>query len=178
MMRVPAPADALRVARALLDVSQRVAAQRANVTQKSVSAAENSKSVLFETNLALVTYYQREGIEFLGEGSIGEPVRRSGAKWISPDGPSGMEPIVKKFHCEPTDVSFRAARALLGKEQSEVAELAKLGVDAVKGLERGDSARRSYEVLREWYEEQKVEFTGWGDIATRQFYGVGVRWKD
>ena len=128
--------------------------------------------------MALVTYYQREGIEFLGEGAIGERVRRSGAKWISPGGPSGTEHTVKKFHSEPNDVSFRAARALLGKEQSEVAELAKLGVDAVKGLERGDNARRSYDVLRQWYEEQGVEFTGWGDIATRQFYGVGVRWKE
>ncbi len=174
-MRVPAPADALRVARALMDISQRVAAERANVVQKSVSAAENSKSVLLETNLALVDYYREQGIVFLGEGVVGEPVRRSGAMWSSPEAP-GKPEADTVFHAEVTDVSFRAARALLGKEQTEVAKLANIGLDAVKGLERGD-ASRSYSVLRQWYEEQGVLFTGWGDIASRKFYGVGVRWN-
>ncbi len=54
---------------------------------------------------------------------------------------------------------------------------AKLSLDVVKDLERGTEARRPYTVLREWYEGQGVEFTAWGDIATRRLYGVGVRWR-
>ncbi|MCV9960342.1 XRE family transcriptional regulator [Pararhizobium sp. BT-229] len=146
--------------------------------QKSVSAAENSKIVMLETNLALVEYYRGQGIEFLGDGLIGDPIRRSGAKWLSPEGPTKSETDCAVFHAETNDVSFRAARALLGKEQTEIAQLAKLGIDAVKGLERGDVVRRSYDVLRQWYEDQGVEFTGWGDIRSRKFYGVGVRWKE
>lgn len=176
-MRVPAPADALRTARALLDISQRVAAESAGIMQKSVSAAESAKGVSLETNLILVAYYRRQGIEFLGEGLIGDPIRRSGAKWFGPEGPTIPTTVDAVFHTEAADISFRAARALLGKEQAVVAQLAKLGVDVVKSLERGDNARRSYEVLRQWYEDQGVEFTGWGDVATRRFFGVGVRWR-
>lgn len=147
VMRVPA--DALRVARALLNVSQRVAAERAQVMQKSGSAAENSKSLLSESE----------------------------AQWSGPGGPANVQKVNAVFHAETTDVSFRAARALLDKGQAEIAVLAKLGLDVVKDLERGTEARRSYAVLRERYEEQGVEFTGWGDIATRRFYGVSVRWR-
>lgn len=177
-MRVPAPADALRVARALLDISQRDAAENAKVMQKSVSAAENAKNVLLETNLALVDYYRARGIVFLGEGLIGDTIRRSGARWSGPEGPADTGTARGLLHDEVNDVSFRAARALLGKEQSEIAELAGIGVDAVKGLERGGQTGRAYEILRRWYEEQGVEFTGWSDLSSRRFYGVGVRWKD
>lgn len=176
-MKVPAPADALRVARALLGISQRTAAERAHIVQKSVSAAENGKNIQLDTNLALVAYYQSEGIEFLGEAKVGESIRRSGARWASPEVSSPFEMNNPRHRAELTDVSFRAARALLGKEQMEVADLTGLSVDAVKGLERGDRARRSYDVLRTWYEDQGVEFTGWGDVATRKFFGVGVRWR-
>ncbi len=83
VMRVPAPADALRVARALLNISQRLAAERAQVMQKSGSAAENSKSVLSETSLALVESYRRQVIEFLGDCANGDLVRRSGhSGWV------------------------------------------------------------------------------------------------
>lgn len=177
-MRVPAPADALRVARALLDISQRVAAERANVLQKSVSAAESSKTVLLETNLALVDYYRAAGIVFLGECRIGETVVRSGARWSGPEGPTQFAAADAAVHAEITDVSFRAARALLGLEQTEVARLADMGVDTVKGLERGDGGGRHYGLLRGWYEKRGVEFTGWGDISTRKFFGVGVRWRE
>lgn len=176
-MRVHAPADALRAARALLDISQRVAAENVGVMQKSVSAAESVKGVSSDTNLALVDYYRGRGIEFLGEGSIGDSIRRCGAKWLGPESPTSLITGDALFHAEATDVSFRAARALLGMEQTQVGELAKLSVDVIKGLERGENARKSYDVLRHWYEEQGVEFTGWGDIATRKFFGVGVRWR-
>ncbi|MGO6736520.1 hypothetical protein ACCS71_14310 [Rhizobium ruizarguesonis] len=145
--------------------------------QKSVSAAENAKSILLETNLALVDYYRGEGIALLGDGSVGETLRRSGARWSGPDGPAHAATTADVFHTETTGVSFRAARALLGKEQAEIARLANIGVDAVKGLERDVGSGPAYATLRDWYEEQGVEFTGWGDVASRKFYGVGVRWK-
>lgn len=176
-MRVPAPADALRAARALLDISQRTAADGAGVMAKSVSAAENAKSILLETNLALVDYYRREGIAFLGDGSVGETVVRTGARWSSPDGPAHAAAAPTAFHSEAAGVSFRAARALLGKEQSEIASLAKIGIDALKGLERSVYNGPAYEILRAWYEEQGVEFMGWGDVSSRKYFGVGVRWK-
>ncbi|MGO6791071.1 XRE family transcriptional regulator [Rhizobium ruizarguesonis] len=160
-----------------MNVSQQVAAERAKIVQKSLSAAENSKSVLLETNLALIDYYRAQGIVLLGDGVVGDQVRRSGAMWSAPEGPATSALGDTVFHTEATDISFRAARALLGKEQAEIAELSNIGVDAVKGLERGRDAGRSYAILRGWYEEQGVVFTGWGDIATRRFYGVGVRWK-
>lgn len=176
-MRVPAPADALRVARALLDISQRTAADGAGVMPKSVSSAENAKSGLLETNLALVDYYRSEGISFLGDGSVGETVARTGARWSGPDGPAEAAATAAVFHTETAGVSFRAARALLGKEQSEIAQHAKISVDAVKGLERSVDSGRAYETLRSWYENEGVEFMGWGDVSSRKFYGVGVRWK-
>lgn len=176
-MRVPAPADALRVARALLNISQREAATRANIMQKSISAAENCKSILLETNLALVDFYRSQGIELLGEGLIGEPIRRSGARWLGPDGPTSLLSGDVTFHVEGTDVSFRAARALLDKGQAEIGQMANLSLDVVKDLERGTEARRSQSVLRGWYQEQGIEFTGWGDVDSRKFYGVGVRWR-
>lgn len=176
-MRVPAPADALRAARALLDISQREAAANAGIMQKSVSAAETSKGISLETNLALVDYYRRQGIEFLGEGIIGESIRRSGAKWIGPESPAGISINETLPHAETTDISFRAARALMGLNQFEVADRSSLTIDVVKGLERGINARRSYDSLRQWYEAQGIEFTGWGDVSRRMFFGVGVRWK-
>lgn len=144
--------------------------------QRSVSAVENSKIVLLETNLALVDYYRSEGIVFSGECRIGDVINRSGAMWASPDGPSTAALAGTDFHTEHTDVSFRAARALLGKEQAEIAELAKISIDTIKGLERRGHGDRSYNVLRRWYEEQGVQFTGWGDTASQKYYGVGVRW--
>jgi DNA-binding XRE family transcriptional regulator len=176
-MRVPAPAEALRVARALLDISQRVAAERAEIMQKSVSAAETSKTILLETNLALVDCYRRQGIEFLGEGSVGEPIKRCGARWRGPDSPYESRYDGTELHSEASDVSFKAARALLGKEQSDIADYAGLSVDAIKALERGDGSRKTYDLLRGWYEDQGAEFTGWGDVATRRYFGVGVRWR-
>lgn len=175
-MRIPAPPEALRVARALLGVSQRVAAQRAAVTQKSVSAAETGKIILFETNIALVDFYKSQGIEFLGEGPIGEKIRRAGAAWACPAGPAHVRGDVTQYHTEMAEISFKAARALLGLEQSQVAASAGVSIDAIKGVERGDGRGRSYDELRRWYEEQGARFTGWSDISSRSYFGVGVRW--
>ncbi|WP_245423387.1 helix-turn-helix domain-containing protein [Rhizobium subbaraonis] len=83
-----------------------------------------------------------------------------------------------KFPAVQLSVPFRAARALMAKEQAEVAKAAGLTVAVIQNLERGKMSRPSYEQLRSWYEANNVEFTGWGDVATGKYYGVGVRWKD
>ncbi|WP_245509904.1 XRE family transcriptional regulator [Rhizobium laguerreae] len=143
--------------------------------QKSISAAETSKSVLLETNLNLVDFYSSKGILFLGAGTVGEEVFRSGARWIGPDAP-GDGTVLSMFHGEKNEVSFRAARALLNKTQAQVAEAANLTVDVVKGLESEARARGPHQALKEWYQHEGVEFTGWGNVSTGKFYGVGVRW--
>ncbi|MBB4344438.1 XRE family transcriptional regulator [Rhizobium leguminosarum] len=157
-------------------LSQRDAAEGAKVMQKSVSAAETSKSTLLETNLSLVDFYTSKGILLLGEGMVGEEVVRSGARWVAPEAPGGGSAL-STFHGEETGVSFRAARALLNKKQAQVAEAANLTLDVVKGLETETRAREPHRTLKEWYEQQGVEFTGFGDVSSGKFYGVGVRWK-
>ncbi|MDO1585630.1 XRE family transcriptional regulator [Rhizobium oryzicola] len=154
-----------------------MAAERAHVMQKSVSAAESGKTVLVETNYALVDYYRSAGIVFLGEGQIGEEVQGAGAKWSGPEGPTHIPLAEADFHLERVDVSFRAARALVGKEQAEVARSAGISLDALKSLEKNVMRQSSYSKLRQWFEDQGVEFTGWGDISTQTFVGVGVRWR-
>ncbi|WP_155774445.1 hypothetical protein [Rhizobium etli] len=42
-------------------------------------------------------------------------------------------------------------------------------------MENNVTSSPIYEKLKHWYEEQGVEFTGWGD-TTGRFYGVGVHW--
>lgn len=176
-MRTPAPADCLRAARALLDLSQREAAAGAKTTQRSVSAAENAENVLLETNLQLVDFYVSQGIEFLGETSIGKDVVRAGARFAAPPSPD-VETVVKStFRAVDFAVPFRAARALMEKEQAEVANAVGLTVAVIQNLERGKISRSPQEQLRAWYEANDVEFTGWGDITTGKYYGVGVRWS-
>jgi len=176
-MRTPAPADCLRAARALLELSQREAAAGAKTTQRSVSAAENAEPVLLETNLQLVDFYVSQGIEFLGETSIGKGVVRAGARFAAPLSPDAESVVKRTFHAVDFAVPFRAARALIEKEQAEVARAVGLTVAVIQNLERGKISRSPQEQLRAWYEANDVEFTGWGDVATGKYYGVGVRWK-
>ncbi|NKK72470.1 XRE family transcriptional regulator [Rhizobium leguminosarum bv. viciae] len=176
-MKTPAPADCLRVARALLNLSQRDAAAGAEIALGSLSAAENSKPVFVETNLQLVDFYVRRGIELLGEASIGQETLRTGARWIAPDDPEASQSVKASFHAEDRAVSFRAARALLQLEQAEVAESVGLSLAVVQNLERGRKSSGPYDKLRSWFETAGVEFTGWGDVSTGKYYGVGVRWK-
>ena len=175
-MRIPAPADALRAARALLNLTQTTAADRANILRRSLSTVETSER-LPDTNLKLVDFYMAQGIEFVGDTKIGEEITRAGAKWVAPATTELGNAMVGEFHVETTPVSFRAARALLNKEQNEVAEDAKLSRETVKALEKGVRWASSHQALRDYYESIGIEFTGWGDTATGRFYGVGVRWK-
>lgn len=175
-MRIPAPAAALRAARALINLSQRTVAEEAGIAQKSLSIVENSSDLLGETNLALVDFYVARGIEFLGEASVGSRIAGYGAKWSAPTTPVSGKMLLG-LHSSPVGVSFRAARALLGQEQADVASKASLTVAAVKGLEAGKTWTLSSETLVNYYEQSGVEFTGWGDPTSGKFYGVGVRFR-
>ncbi|CDZ32799.1 Hypothetical protein NGAL_HAMBI1146_00450 [Neorhizobium galegae bv. officinalis] len=175
-MRTPAPADSLRAARALLKLSQREVAAGARTTPRSVSAAETDETVFLETNLQLVDFFVGQGIEFMGETAIGKEVVRAGARFAAPRDRDVGVPVKRSFQAIDFAVPFRAARALLHREQAEVAQAVGLTVAVVQNLERGKKSPEPHELLRSWYETNGVEFTGWADIATGRFYGVGVRW--
>lgn len=175
-MKTPTSPDALRVARALLRLSQRDAAAAAGMTQKALSAAESGKNSLLETNLQLIAFYEERGLEFLGEARIGRELARAGARWRAPAPDDAVPHAVSAFHAESHGVSFLAARSLLNIEQNEIAGSASLAVKTIRALERGAFWPDPFARLRRFYEGQGVEFVGWGDVATSRFYGVGVRW--
>ncbi|GLR59355.1 helix-turn-helix domain-containing protein [Rhizobium indigoferae] len=176
-MRIIAPPEALRAARALLGVSQRDVADQAGVPQRSLSIVENSDYLLADTNLLLVDFYTAKGLVFLGEGFIGSEIARCGACWAAPENPGKPESTEPQFQTLDVSVSFKAARAFLNRERADIADSAGLTVAAVRGLEAGKKWTESYQKLVEFYESEGIEFTGWGEPSTQKFYGVGVRWK-
>lgn len=133
---------------------------------------------MFDLNLQLIDFYVAQGIEFLGQASIGTKASRAGARWIAPESPALLGPDRDQFHAESSGMSFRAARALLNKTQNEVATESGLSTTAVKGLEMGHDWSASSRIMQDYYERSRVEFLGWSDARTRLFYGVGVRWVD
>ncbi|MDQ0318598.1 transcriptional regulator with XRE-family HTH domain [Pararhizobium capsulatum DSM 1112] len=176
-MRLPAPPETLRVARALTALTQQKVAVLAEVTRRYISNAETSQS-MFDLNLQLVDFYVTLGIEFVGQASIGTKVSRAGARWLAPDGPAHLGHDRGQFHNERFGISFRAARALLNQSLNEVAAETGLTIAALKGLETGHDWVASSKALQNYYEQNRVEFLGWSDASTRLFYGVGVRWID
>lgn len=175
-MKTPTSADALRVARALLGLSQRDAAKAAEIAQKALSAAESGKNSLLETNLQLISFYESRGIEFLGEARIGKEIARAGARFRGPTGPHTVTSEAAEFHSESYGISFLAARSLLNKEQAYIAERSGLPLKTIRALEHGATRSEPTAQLRKFYEGAGVEFTGWGDVATGRYYQVGVRW--
>jgi transcriptional regulator with XRE-family HTH domain len=177
-MKTPTSADALRVARALLGLSQREAAAAAGMTQKSLSAAESGKNSLLETNLQLIRFYEDQGIEFLGQATIGREIACAGARLRGPPGPRPDLSDTAEFRSLPYGTSFLAARSLLNWEQAYVAEKSGLPLKTVRALERGATWSEPTAQLRAFYEAAGVRFTGWGDVETGRYYRVGVRWAE
>lgn len=175
-MRLPAPPQALRVARALTALSQQDAADLAGVTRRYISTAETSEA-MFSLNLQLVDFYTARGIEFLGQASVGGEVSCAGARWQAPQTPLIQASDHERYRSEDVGISFRGARALLGKTQASIAVETGLSLATVKALERGDHWVDSSVVMQSFYEEQGVEFLGWSDASTKRFFGVGVRWR-
>jgi len=173
-MKLPAPPETLRIARALTALSQREVADLSGITRRYISNAETSES-LFELNLKLVEFYVSRGIEFLGQASIGEEVERPGARWIAPRSPTDLSESARPFHTEKLGIAFRAARALLNKSRSELAADAGVSAAVVKDLETGRHWTQASSEMQDYYERQEVEFLGWSDARTKLFYGVGVQ---
>lgn len=173
-------ADALRVARTLAGLNQRQVEAESKVAQKSIVAAESArKPSSLQTNKRLCAYYESKGIEFLGTPLLREPtVVASGARWqMPPILPIDIDTDTA-FHTELNGVSFAAARSLLGLRQKEVSNRAAVTQRNLAALELGEGYNfEAHRRLRAYYEEEGVEFLGWGDVSTTKFYGVGVRWK-
>ncbi|XAZ21254.1 helix-turn-helix domain-containing protein (plasmid) [Sinorhizobium sp. B11] len=164
------------MARALMNLSQRAAAEAAGVPQRYLTVVETSHARI-GANLELVDFYSAAGIELLGEFSIGKEIARAGARWSGPSSQDVGKAEKAKFHAEDKRVSFRAARALLNKGQDEVAGLAGLSRATVKSLELGKSWEESHRSLLAFYENAGVEFVGWGDPVANLYFGIGVRWS-
>ena len=173
-------ADALRVARTLAGLNQRQVEAESKVAQKSIVSAENEqKASSLQTNMRLCAFYENKGIEFLGTPVLRDTtVIGSGARWTMPPALPVELHVGAAFHTEPSGTSFVAARSLMGLQQREVAALAAITLRKMAALETGvDYSVEAFKSLRNFYEEEGVEFMGWGDVSTQRFYGVGVRWR-
>jgi len=84
--------------------------------------------------------------------------------------------IPGRYQTEDLGISFRAARALLNKAESVVAEETGLPVSTVEALERRNHWVAASEAVQDYCERNDIVFLGWSDAATKRFYGVGVRW--
>ncbi len=178
-MRTLLSADALRVARTLAGLNQREAANGASMTQKAVWIAEGEVSSGASANVRLEAFYKNLGIEFLGTVDLATGQTTGlGARWRTPSQLPVLPPPPSEFHTEQRGVAFGAARALLNKKQSEIAELSGVPSRKIGLLEMGGLADNPTTFnLRSFYERQGVEFLGWGDVTSGLFYGVGVRWR-
>ncbi|MBX5131254.1 hypothetical protein HJB80_00900 [Rhizobium lentis] len=173
--------DALRAARALARLDQRSVESRAHVSRKVLRACETDGSPTLEPIARLRQFYDSLGIEFLGcLNFTTNRVVGAGVRWkyqASPDGAS----TGSQWHREHMGFAFTAARALSGLEQRQVASRAKLAPKQVRNLEQGYGGftRRSFDTLRDYYEETGMEFLGVGvDVGgERSYFGVGVRWS-
>jgi len=179
-MRTLLSADALRAARALAGLSQREAASRASVTQRAVWTAEGMAHGGVSTNLKLRTLYEALGIEFLGMINLatGESVGL-GVRWRMPPQLPVSPSIASSFHATTGGLAFAAARALLNKKQSEVAQLSLLSERKISALEAGMLADQVASLrLRSFYEQERLVFLGWGAVSSGLHYGVGVKWAE
>ncbi|MDM7980194.1 MAG: XRE family transcriptional regulator [Rhizobium sp.] len=173
-------ADVLRVARALAGLSQRELAARVSVTQKAVWIAENADDLGRSTHSKLRAFYEDLGIEFLG--TLDFATGRSsglGARWRTPMRLPVQSSDASGFHTEREGVAFVAARALLNKKQSEIANLSRMTERKIGQLEAASSIDKPSSLrLRSFYEGEGVSFLGWGDVTSGLFFGVGVQWKE
>jgi transcriptional regulator with XRE-family HTH domain len=172
-------AEALRAARALVGLSQREAAAEASMTQKAVWIAESDTRLGISANTKLKTFYEKAGIEFLGTVDLATGRTTGlGARWRSPPQLPLLPLTAPDFHPERTGVAFGAARAVLNKKQSEIADLSGLTQRKLGFLESGIWIDQpSLLRLRSFYEREGITFLGWGDVTSGLFYGVGVRWE-
>ncbi|KQS77323.1 hypothetical protein [Rhizobium sp. Leaf383] len=172
-------ADALRVARTLAGLSQREVASQVAITQKAVWIAENTDQLAKPTNAKLRTYYETLGIEFLGTIDLRAGLTTGlGARWRTPYRLPVEHSEATDYHTERTGIAFVAARALLNRKQSEIANDSGMAERKIGQLEAGLSADQESSLrLRSFYERERIAFLGWGDVTSGLYYGVGVKWQ-
>lgn len=163
---VYAPPDALRVARALMGLTQTQAAGAIRISRVSLNACETGSDATLKTIAALRGFYEGFGIMFLGRTDWT-------TKLVHGSGACLPRTVLRRFVL-PDEANFSAARALLGLERQEVAEGAHLTSRQVGNLENGGSfTAKSHDCLRDFYVDRGVEFLS--VLAGHQFVGLGVR---
>lgn len=173
-MKTPTSPAALRVARTLTELHLSDVAEIVGIPRRAIAAAEAGVSGFNDHNVRLIEFYESKGIEFLGELTFGKDVARAGARWRSP---TNLDIVnIEQYHVSNSGVSFRAARALLGVKQAEIAKRAGLKSNAIGKVEAGEPWPSVIDKLRKFYIESGVEFLGWSDAQTQLHYGVGARW--
>ncbi|TAY13994.1 XRE family transcriptional regulator [Rhizobium leguminosarum] len=177
-MAIIIPSEALRVARALLNLTRSDLAEGAELAEKTIQRAEAGLPTA-RASERLQAFYEQRGISFTGSVDLATgAITGAGARWRSPTvlPPDGNEG--DNFKTESFGVHFRAARAWLDKSQRFVAGETALTQKTIIALEQaGDHVNSDFRRLREYYEGKGIEFLSWGDTSRNVYYGVGVRRK-
>lgn len=180
-MKSYAPPDTLRAARALLRLSQDDLAKEIGLSRQSVSAAENDISSPMPTVAKMREFYEAKGLQFLGTLDIDSGrIDGAGVRWRAPETfPPADGVDIAQFHIESEGVAFEAARSLLGRARAFIAKETKLPIKVLGALEAGQhSSTKTVACLRNYLADQGIEFLGWGDLGSRTYFGVGVRWRN
>ncbi|RWX36714.1 helix-turn-helix domain-containing protein [Rhizobium leguminosarum] len=177
-MKFYAPPDALRAARALSRLSQHELSKNIQVTRQSISAAENDASAPFPTVSKMRSFYEDQGLQFVGVIDIDSgTINAAGVRWRLPETFPPAQTEATKYHAEQHGTAFVAARSLLGASRADVANNAEMSLKDLSALEAGGTySGDEYHRLRAYYIKAGIEFMGTGDVGTGLYYGVGVRW--
>jgi DNA-binding XRE family transcriptional regulator len=175
-MTVLIPQEALRVARALLDLSQSEVAEGAKLAKKTVQRSEAGPLSTARASGRLQEFYEKQGVAFLGLVDLATgKVSGAGARWRMPHSLPPSESERDTFKTETFGVHFKAARALLNESQQAVADRANLSTKVIAALELGQGYNDiDFKCLRDFYAGQTIEFLSWGDTSRGVYYGVGV----
>ncbi|MGO8005017.1 helix-turn-helix domain-containing protein [Rhizobium ruizarguesonis] len=178
-MKSYAPPDTLRAARALLRLSQGELGKEIGFSRQSVSAAENDPSSPMPTIAKMREFYEKKGLQFLGTVDIDTGrIDGAGVRWRPPPSPPTDDVVAGQFHAESEGAAFEAARSLLGRSRALVAQEAKVPFKELGALEAGEhSSTETVTRLRDYFANSGIEFLGWGDLGSRTYFGVGVRWR-
>lgn len=171
--------DALRAARALSSLNQRDVAERLHMSKKAIAACETEDGALISANVRLRSFYEGLGLEFLGTANLAtNEIFGSGVRWRTPPVGNLSMPTAEAFHTENFRVALRAARSLMGVDQIDISRRTGISYRRVAALEDGStSPAKVYLQLRNFYEDQGVEFLVGEESADRTYYGIGVRWQ-
>lgn len=180
-MKPKVPPPALRAARALFGLSQQALADTVKLSLRGVRMSEREIGAGEEVNSKLRHFYECRGVVFLGTVEIGSGlISACGVRYWDPavDAPSEIK--VTDVHSTEDGISFAAARFLLNLSIEEVAKGCGIARNTIGALERGadTTSTEKYKKLVNFFEERNIEFLWRRDIASRRFFGVGVRLVD